>query len=243
VVSPVVLDDVDFAYGEVRVLEHVTLTVARGDFLGLIGPNGSGKSTLLRIILGLQRPDAGDVRLFGLAPSRFRDWARIGYVPQRVAIDADLPATVEEVVASGLAARGRATPPRHAHEVLAQVGMVGYRRTRMGTLSVGQQQRVLMARALVSGPELLVLDEPTSGVDPDAQAAFYGLLDELNRTRGLTLVLVSHDIAAIARDVTTLACLNRRLVFHGDPAAFLNDAAALAALYGPSMRVVTHGHP
>jgi zinc transport system ATP-binding protein len=246
-VTPLVeIQDVDFSYGAVHALEHVSLTVDAGDFLGLIGPNGSGKTTLVRVMLGLLEPDRGQVRLFGEPPALFREWDRLGYVPQRLTIDATLPATVEEVVATGLVTvrrRGRqARPPRRVSEVLVQVGMDAHRRTRIGALSVGQQQRVLIARALVSDPELLVLDEPTSGVDPEAQSAFYELLGDLNRTRGVTLVLVSHDIAAVARAVTKLACLNRRLVFHGPPAVFLQDDAALAALYGPSMRVVTHDH-
>ena len=239
--------DVDLSYGEVHALERVSLTVAAGDFLGIIGPNGSGKTTLVRVILGLVAPDRGRVRLFGQPPAVFREWDRLGYVPQRLTIDASLPATVDEVVATGLVTvrrRGReGRPPRRVDEVLIQVGMDAHRWARFGALSLGQQQRVLIARALVSDPELLVLGEPTSGVDPEAQTAFYGLLGDLNRTRGVTLILVSHDIAAVARAVTKLACLNRRLVFHGAPAAFLQDDAALAALYGPSMRVVSHDHP
>jgi len=112
---------------------------------------------------------------------------------------------------------------------------------RIGTLSTGQQQRVLIARALVSNPELLILDEPTGGVDPEAQTSFYALLQHLNREREVTLILVSHDIGVVAKEVTKLACLNRRLVFHGRPGDFLSDAA-LTALYGPSVRVVSHQH-
>jgi zinc transport system ATP-binding protein len=241
------LVDVDVDFGEVRALEGVTLTVARGDFLGLIGPNGSGKTTLLRVLLGLATPDHGEVRLFGRPPAEFREWRRLGYVPQRLAIDATLPATVDEVVRTGLLGTGgrwRPEPEARARVdgALARVGMEAQRRHRIGALSVGQQQRVLIARALVSEPELLVLDEPTSGVDPEAQQSFYELLHDLNRAHGVTLILVSHDIGVVAKEVTRLACLNRRLVFHGSPAEFLGDDAALAALYGPSVRVVTHDH-
>jgi zinc transport system ATP-binding protein len=243
----VALRDVDVSYGDVRVLEHVTLVVNPRDFLGLIGPNGSGKSTLVRVMLGLSPPDRGDVRLFGAPPARVRDWRRIGYVPQRLTVDPTLPATVEEVVETGLLAPGRSRPaaqdPGRVGEVLDRLGMAGHRRARMGALSAGQQQRVLMARALVSDPELLVLDEPTSGVDPDGQTTFYDLLGDLNRGGGLTVILVSHDIGVVAKVVTTLACLNRRLIFHGQPATFLGDETALAALYGPAMRIVAHDHP
>ncbi|MBI3107132.1 MAG: metal ABC transporter ATP-binding protein [Candidatus Rokubacteria bacterium] len=241
------LEGVDFTYGEVRVLEGIHLAVEAGDFLGIIGPNGSGKTTLLRIVLGLLVPSAGRVRLFGHAPESFRQWGRVGYVPQRATLDAGLPATVQEVVASGLVAalgllgRAGAAERRRVGEVLGQVGMDTLAAARIGTLSPGQQQRVLIARALVSRPELLILDEPTGGVDPEAQTSFYALLHHLHREREVTLILVSHDIGVVAKEVTKLACLNRRLIFHGRPADFLSDAA-LAALYGPAVRVVSHHH-
>jgi len=241
------IEDVAFGYGDVPVLDGINLTVEPGDFLGIIGPNGSGKTTLLRIMLGLLEPARGSVRLFGHAPASFRQWGRLGYVPQRAMLDPSLPATVHEVVATGLVpilglfGRIRAAQNKRIDEVLAQVGMDRHASARIGTLSIGQQQRVLIARALVSKPELLILDEPTGGVDPEAQTSFYALLHHLNRERDLTLILVSHDIGVVAKEVTKLACLNRRLIFHGRPGDFLSDAA-LTALYGPSVRVVTHEH-
>jgi zinc transport system ATP-binding protein len=241
------LEDVDFAYGPARVLERINLTVEPGDFLGIIGPNGSGKTTLLRIMLGLLPPQRGVVRLFGHPPAAFRQWGRLGYVPQKATLDPALPVTVREMVATGLlptlgvfGRTGRAERQRIA-EVLGQVGMEAHAAARIGALSAGQQQRVLIARALVSKPELLILDEPTGGVDPEAQTSFYALLRHLNRERDVTLILVSHDIGVVAREVTKLACLNRRLVFHGRPDDFLSDAA-LTALYGPAVRVVSHEH-
>jgi zinc transport system ATP-binding protein len=241
------LEGVGVSYGEVRVLDGINLTVEPGDFLGIIGPNGSGKTTLLRVMLGLLEPQEGSVRLFGQPPASFREWRRVGYVPQRAALDPSLPVTVQEVVASGLVASlgllqriGRAQRAR-VTEALARVGMEGHARARIGALSTGQQQRVLIARALVSDPELIILDEPTGGVDPEAQTSFYAMLHHLNREREVTLVLVSHDIGVVAKEVTKLACLNRRLIFHGRPGDFLSDAA-LTALYGPSVRIVSHDH-
>ena len=241
------LRGVSFAYEAVPVLEDVTLAVEYCDFLGIIGPNGGGKTTLLKVMLGLLAPGRGEVRLFGEPIERFDAWHRLGYVPQKLVFDPTLPATVEEVVTTGLAARGglfrrpsRAERGRAA-EALVLAGMDPHRAARIGRLSVGQQQRVLIARALVTGPEILVLDEPTGGVDPEAQASFYALLQILNRERGVTLVLVSHELAVVARAVTKVACLNRRLVFHGGPTEALTDAG-LAALYGPSARVVSHLH-
>jgi len=241
------LEGVAVDYGPVRVLDGINLTVEPGDFLGIIGPNGSGKTTLLRVMLGLLPPTEGAVRLFGKLPAAFREWGRLGYVPQKATLDPSLPVTVEEVVASGLVPvlglfqrTGKAERSR-IREVLARVGMEAHARARIGALSTGQQQRVLIARALVSDPELLILDEPTGGVDPEAQTSFYALLHHLNREREVTLILVSHDIGVVAKEVTKLACLNRRLIFHGRPGDFLSDAA-LTALYGPSVRVVSHDH-
>ncbi|MCI0545711.1 MAG: metal ABC transporter ATP-binding protein [Candidatus Rokubacteria bacterium] len=241
------LEGVDASYGEVPVLEGIHLTVAPGDFLGIIGPNGSGKTTLLRVVLGLLPPTRGTVRLFGTSPAAFRQWSRLGYVPQRATLDPSLPATAEEVVGTGLIPLlgpvGRAGRAGHerVREALARVGMQAHLRTRIGALSSGQQQRVLIARALVSDPELLILDEPTSGVDPETQTSFYAMLSHLNREREVTLVMVSHDIGVVAREVTKIACLNRRLVFHGRPDDFLGDAG-LMALYGRSVSVVRHDH-
>jgi zinc transport system ATP-binding protein len=241
------LEDIAFGYGEVPVLEGINLTVQPGDFLGIIGPNGSGKTTLLRIMLGLLEPTRGTVRLFGHPPPSFRQWGRLGYVPQKATLDPALPATVHEVVATGLVPTlglfGRISGRQRQRiaEVLGHVGMHAHATARIGALSTGQQQRVLIARALVSNPELLILDEPTGGVDPEAQTSFYALLQHLNRERDVTLILVSHDIGVVAKEVTKLACLNRRLIFHGRPGDFLSDAA-LTALYGPSVRVVSHQH-
>ena len=150
------IDDVSFAYGEVAVLDGINFTVEAGDFLGIIGPNGSGKTTLLRLMLGLLAPTRGAIRLFGHPPASLKQWGRLGYVPQKATFDPSLPATVQEVVASGLVAilgllrRGGGAERNRVHEVLARVGMEAHAGRRIGALSVGQQQRVLIARALVT---------------------------------------------------------------------------------------------
>jgi zinc transport system ATP-binding protein len=197
-------------------------------------------------MLGLLTPTEGEVRLFDTPPPLFRDWHRLGYVPQRTVFDPSLPVRVDEVVATGLVAAGarrtRAEARRRSADALALVGLAGKEAARVGALSAGQQQRVLIARALVCNPELLILDEPTGGVDPEAQAAFHELLQRLNREEGVTLVLVSHDIGVVARDVTRLACLNRRVIFCGSPNEFFTDPR-LSALYGEAVRVVGHAAP
>ena len=243
----VTLDHVTVTYGATRVLDDVTFTISPGDFVGIIGPNGSGKTTLLRVILGLLAPSAGNVRLFGVAPTAFRDWQKLGYVPQRTVFDSSLPVRVDEVVMTGLLAsrtlfrRPGADARRRVVDALALVGMAEHASARVGALSAGQQQRVLIARALVSNPELLILDEPTGGVDPEAQASFNELLRKLNTSKGVTLVVVSHDIGVVARDVTKLACLNHRVVFCGRPNDYFSEAD-LTALYGAPVRVIGHDH-
>jgi zinc transport system ATP-binding protein len=169
------IDQVTFGYGRIPVLREVSLRVAPGEFLAIIGANGSGKTTLMKLGLGLLRPTHGTVRLFGEPIARFHDWGRIGYVPQRAAADSSVPINVDEVVRSGLAGRlgflRRPTPAqrRQVEHVIDLMGLSAIRRQAAGTLSGGQQQRTLIARALVTDPDLLVLDEPTSGVDTDAR--------------------------------------------------------------------------
>ena len=221
------LRNVCFTYGGEPILCEVDLTVARGEFLGLIGPNGSGKSTLLRMVLGLLTPTTGEVRLFGQPAAQCADRWRIGYVPQRLnSFDAQFPATVAEVVGMGRFARlGPLRRPRAAdHEAveraLAAVNMTSFRDRRIGRLSIGQQQRAFIARALATEAELLILDEPTAAVDAATQEEFYHLLEHLNRDQGMTIMLVEHDLAMVAAHVASIAVLNRRIVFRGSPAEY-----------------------
>ncbi len=215
------IEDVSFRYENENVLEHVSLTVPKGAFLGLVGPNGSGKSTLLKCVLGLLKPNSGRIFLFGEPIESFREWHRIGFVSQKAnSFNRSFPATVEEVAASGLTAkRGlfrllTKEDRRAVTAALEAVGLSELAKRNIAELSGGQQQRVFIARALASQPDLLILDEPTVGVDARHVHEFYELLGDLNR-RGLTLILVTHDIGTITERVTHIACLNRRLYFHG----------------------------
>lgn len=242
------VEDVSFGYNNELVLDTIHLDVKRGEFLGIIGPNGGGKTTLLRLMLGLLKPKSGTVSLFGEPMSRFRQWSRIGYVPQRATqLDANFPMTVEEVVSLGRVAKAGwlrrfSGKDRQAMlQALDEVGMQEFRARRITDLSGGQQQRVFIARALASEPEVLLLDEPTTGVDIEAQEKFYQLLADLNTRLGLTLVMVSHDIESVVNEVTRVACLNKRLVYHGDPVA-LASGGMLENLYGQSRKLVYHNH-
>lgn len=242
------VEGVSFAYGAQSVLEDINLSVQAGDFLGVIGPNGSGKTTLLKIMLGLLRPTSGRVRWFGRDLAGRRELGRrVAYVPQVVhAFTPGFPATVTEVVATGRAAgrglfRGFGSQDRQAvAEALEAVGMAAVGQRRVSELSGGQQQRVFIARALAARPQVLILDEPTAGVDVEAQERFYALLGRLHTEHGLTLLLVSHDIGMITNRVNRLACLNRRLFYHGDIQGFLQEVD-LTSVYG-EMHMVAHHH-
>lgn len=238
-------DDVTFAYGEVVAVEDVSLTIHAGELAAILGPNGSGKSTLIRLALGLLRPTSGAVRLFGRDSVDFTDWDRVGYMPQVVAGTwRDFPITVAEAVAHG-AYRGiaplaifRRSDRPEVVEALEAVGMTGFMRRRLSELSVGQQQRVLLARALVRQPELIVLDEPAAGIDVSGEEQLYAVLRDLNRERNITTVLVSHDIGAMLREASTVACLNCTLVRHGPPHEL--TSAEIAMLYGAPVDVLVH---
>jgi zinc transport system ATP-binding protein len=230
------LNHVSFSYRLNPVLEDIELEIRRGDYLGIIGPNGSGKTTLLKLMLGLLRPTAGEVRLFGEPASAFRAWQNIGYVPQKAgSADLRFPVTVEETIWMATRSSGDIAV------ALRAVGMENFRSRLLSELSGGQQQRVFIARALVSDPEILILDEPTVGVDVDSQSQFYELLQDLNQKRHKTLVLVSHDVDVVAHEVKTVACINRTLVFHGPPKEVI-QGDFLEKLYGKKVRFVVHGH-
>jgi len=212
---------VEFSFGGTKVLTDISFSIHPGDFIGIIGPNGSGKTTLIKLMLGLLPLQAGEITLFGNGVRGFREWHRIAYVPQKATnIDPTFPATVREVASMGLLS-GKTFPKmldrrdrEKIGEALRTVEMEGYGGRRIGELSGGQQQRVYIARALASEPEVMFLDEPTTGVDQATQGRFYDLLDQLNR-EGITIVLVSHDIGRITRYVNKVASLNQRLEFYG----------------------------
>ncbi len=188
--------------GRGPILQNVYFQVQAGDFLGLVGANGSGKTTLLKTVLGLVRPQQGEVRLFGQDLGRFQEWGRIGYLSQQVSnFNRDFPATVEEIVRAhpGLGNWKGGHRARRVEEALEAAGLRDQRRHLLGRLSGGQQQRAFLARLLVGKPELLILDEPTNGLDAEGKESFFELLAHLNRSRGVTVLLVTHDLAAVAR--------------------------------------------
>jgi zinc transport system ATP-binding protein len=217
------LNGVSFAYrGGPRVLEDVSLAVERGAFLGIAGPNGGGKTTLLRLVLGLERPSAGRVRLFGAVPGA-RGGPRIGYVSQRAQLASATPVTVREVVEAGrLAVRGPFGPLRTSDRdavsrLVERVGLAGRSDAPLRTLSGGMQQRAFIARALAAEPSLLALDEPTTGVDAESQESLAALLAELRAELGVTILYVSHEFGAVEHVVSRLLLVRGRILFDGSP--------------------------
>jgi zinc transport system ATP-binding protein len=246
--SLVAIRRVSFAYDGTPVLIDVDFAIQAGDFLAIIGPNGSGKTTLVKLILGLLRPTSGEVELFGRSPAAFAEWHKVGYVPQKAThIDPFFPASVEEVVGMALRAgcgkQGLSMREARARvaRALDEVGMAEFARGPIGRLSGGQQQRVFIARALVTSPRILFLDEPTTGVDADTQTSFYDLLHRLNRDEGLTIVLITHDIGIVNKHVNRVACLNQRLVYHGDHEGFC-QSAAFREMIGHGNHLIAHEH-
>lgn len=244
----IVVENVSFHLKGVPILKDVSFNISAGDFLALIGPNGSGKTTLIRIILGLLKPSAGRVLIMGEPVEHFRQWQRIGYVPQKATqFDSYFPASVKEVVAMGLLSLKKfprfITSKDEAAivQALEAVDMQELKNRRIGELSGGQQQRVFIARAIVNGPDILFLDEPTTGVDAETQTRFYDMLATLNLSRKLTIVLITHDFGILTKHVNKVACLNQRLFFHGTHAEFCSSELVQDLLQGEH-HLVCHRH-
>jgi zinc transport system ATP-binding protein len=224
---------VSYAYGRTPVLEGVDLDVREGEFVALVGPNGSGKSTLLKVLLGSVEPSEGSVELLGEPPARVTDRGRIGYVPQRPVLESEVPATVEEIVAAGrLSRRGWWRPLRQAdrdyvRHALQSVGLEDLARRPLNELSGGQQQRAFIARAFASEPDLLLLDEPIAGVDAESQRRFRDSLTHLIAEHGAGVLLVSHELSAVAPELDRVIVLKRRVLFDGPPSELAASGVSL----------------
>ena len=220
----VALHGLGFGYDQGQdVLDGVELTVAAGEFVAIAGPNGGGKTTLLRLVLGLERPDRGEALLFGEPAHRFSRRSTIAYLPQRAQLGVDAPATVREVVAAGRLATGGLLGPLRRRDraivadAIERVGLSDRPDAPLRTLSGGQQQRAFIAKALAAEPALLVLDEPTTGVDAESQETLAALLDRLHRELAVTVLYVSHEFGAVERFVDRLVLVRGRIVYDGPP--------------------------
>jgi len=242
------VQSVFFSYDGPLILEDINLSINRADFLAIIGPNGSGKTTLLRIMVGRLKPQTGQVFLFGQRIEDFRDWFRVAYIQQNAThLESGFPISVEEVISSSLYAsrKIKSRPPgwrkERIEQVLKLVGLAGYQKKLITTLSGGQQQRVLIARALATEPEIMLLDEPTTGVDHQTQENFYDLLGSLNHDYGLTIAVVTHDYGLVNKHINQVACLTRKLIYHGRHEEFCQSSAFKELLAGGD-HLIMHQH-
>jgi len=241
--------EASFSYGGKMALEKISFDLNAGEFLGVIGPNGSGKTTLLKGLLGLLPPQSGRLQIFDCdcEALRCRHRARIGYLPQKEKTDPNYPITVWEVAmmgrfgALGLLKRPGVEDAKIVSESLEAVAMMGLKTRPFGQLSGGEQQRVLIARALAQRPEILLLDEPTTGIDAAAQRRLILLISSLHRKYHLTIVFVTHDINMISPIVDNLLLLKKKLYGKGPPAEILTKER-LAPLYGEEVVIATRDH-
>ncbi len=229
------IDNVSYEYNSSLVLQNISFIVDKGDFVGIIGPNGAGKTTLFRSMLGLLQDYQGRITLFSEDIRKNRKiLKKIGYVPQKNSIEQGFPATAEEIVSLGIA--GKRLSKDKINYAIETVGLSEQKNKRIGELSGGQQQRVLIAKALASEPELLILDEPGTGIDVEAQNKFYALLKKLNEDNKITIIWASHDLDAVNKLANKIACVNRRLFFHGDATVFFENDQLLKAYSESTMQ-------
>lgn len=230
-------------------LQNISFSINQGEFLAIVGPNGSGKSTLLKLILGVYKLQQGNILINGKTRKSFNAWQEIGYVSQKAAAHAKgFPATVKEVVLSGLTKekglfkRFNKKDNEQLDKTLKLLDIEHIKNQNVSNLSGGQAQRVFIARALINEPSILVLDEPTEGIDSRHVKDFYNVLFKLKK-QNVTILLVTHDIGVVVDNADKVACLNEHLHFHGTNTEFQNlGEAELSKIYGFPLQLVSHNH-
>jgi len=243
------IENLSAKYNSSDIFSAVTFSVNTGDYVALAGPNGSGKSTLIKTMLGLIEPARGTVKIFGVSPADFTDWKKVGYIPQRlVSFSPYFPATIKEVVAMGLLS-GKKFPRRllsgdneAIDRALSLMDISALKDKKIGELSGGQQQRVIIARALINDPELLILDEPTTAVDPETREKFFDVIGGLNKNKNTTVMLITHDTGSAGKYASKLLYFDRRVVFYGTFKDFC-ESANMSEYFGPgSQHLICHRH-
>jgi zinc transport system ATP-binding protein len=235
--------NLSYSFGAETAVRDVSFAIDEGDFLGIIGPNGGGKTTLLRLILGVLKPQSGTVRLLGSDPARTRIQA--GYVPQETSSNKEFPISVRDAVLMGCTARRGLGRPftiedkARADALIDHLGLSPLRKRTIGELSGGQRQKVLLARALVSGPRILFLDEPTASIDATGIDEIYKHLEHLN-AEGTTIVLVTHNVSVVSQYIKSIACINKELFFHPDGEL---DEETITKTFGCPVDLIAHGAP
>lgn len=238
---------VQFKYTRTLVLDKVSFAVQAGDYVGIIGPNGGGKTTLLKLILGLEK-GAGEINLFGTPVAKFTAWEKIGYLAQKSPVSQSrFPISVQEVVLMGLCfdkehKEATAENLRAVRRALSQTRTLNLSKRIFSDLSVGQQQRVLLARALVSRPQLLILDEPSAALDSSSREMFFDLLGELNQKHGVTILLITHDTGEVGKYISKFMYIDRELVFFGDKEQFCHSEKVAEKLGSFAQHTIDHLH-
>ncbi len=241
VTEPIIsLNDVSYKYHKSYIIENVSLVIEKGEYLGIIGPNGGGKSTLIKLMLGLLVPQTGSIRN---SPNNI-----VGYVPQGISgTDFQFPSTVKEIVESGynpsisIFDMVSNSQKEHSKRIMTISNIYSFRDSLVSDLSGGERQRVFIARALINNPNVLILDEPTTGVDERAQKQFYTFLKELNTKQKITIIFISHDMEVITKEATHIVCLNRKLVCHTHTKGF-DKEKYMKELYGENVHSIRHHH-
>jgi zinc transport system ATP-binding protein len=243
------VNNVCAGYGQGEVLHNISFVVEKDDYIALAGPNGAGKTTLVKTLLGLMDRYTGTAEIFGQDIRRYERWDRIGYLPQRVnAFNQLFPATVKEVVGLGLLSQKR-FPKRFTKDDVTKIlqtldlmDLADLKDKLIGELSGGQQQRIFLARSLVSNPELLILDEPSTALDPPSRESFFELLKKLNMSKGITIILITHDISQIGQYANKLLYLDKKVVFYGSFADFCRSEE-MSHYFGQfSQHLICHQH-
>ena len=239
--------NLSFVVKEQTILSNISLEIFSSEYIAIIGPNGGGKTTLVRMLLGLEKPTNGEVKIYGKKLSHFKEWYKIGYVPQRASlVDGSFPATVLDIVNMGRTSQRRLfsalskSDRTFVHDAMQKMDILDLADKMVGTLSGGQRQRVMIARALASNPKILILDEPNTGVDAASQKNFYALLRELNKKDGITIVFITHDIGVIADDIARLFTINQKAIICNNPKQTLS-CEEMSSLYGIDAHLL-HNH-
>ena len=236
-------------YNSINVLSSISFKISKGDYIGLVGPNGSGKTTLIKTILGFLKPVSGYVRVFGEDSLYLSKWDKIGYLPQRMSFyNPRFPTTVEEIVSLGLLSK-KSFPKRinkqdinAINKILELLGIANLKKKLFGELSIGQQQRVLVARTFVNEPELLILDEPTTALDPEIRESFFSFLQELNSNKNTTVILVTHDIGSIGKYALKLLYLDKEIIFYGSFDEFCKSEKMSKYFGASAQHIICHRH-
>jgi zinc transport system ATP-binding protein len=244
--SVISVKDLDYRVSEQTILSNISFEIEQGEYVALVGPNGGGKSTLIKLILGLLTPSMGEIKILSKPQKIFKDYHKIGYVPQNVSLfDNNFPLSVYETVSLGLSSQKpwfsllNKDDKQKIESAMESTTISNLQNKNLSELSGGQRQRVMIARALVSNPQILILDEPSTGVDIASQEKFYQFLKRLNMEQNLTIIFITHDLGVIADDVTNVLAVNQNLVFRGTAQEILS-CESVSELYGTKSHIIGH---